>query len=53
MMFRVALVIACACSLAAASDKPFDGRPWNVSTGNLSVAFIRQSPTARAQFRAT
>ena len=44
MMFRVALVVACACSAAAASDKPFDGRPWNVSTGNLSVAFIRQSP---------
>src|SRR5688572_3818885 len=44
MMFRVTLIIAAACSLAAAADKPFDGRPWNVSTGNLSVAFIRQSP---------
>ncbi len=26
----------------------FDGRPWNVSTGNLSVAFIRTSPIGAA-----
>jgi len=38
------LLAASACSSVAASEKPFDGRPWNVSTGNLSVAFIRQSP---------
>src|SRR4051812_25506034 len=25
-------------------DKPFDGRPWNVSTGNVSVNFIQASP---------
>jgi hypothetical protein len=23
---------------------PFDGRPWNLSTGNLSVGFIQASP---------
>ncbi len=36
----VALAIL-ACALTAVA---FDGRPWNVSTGNLSVSFIRASP---------
>lgn len=29
---------------AAQSPAPFDGRPWNISTGNLSVSFIQHSP---------
>ncbi len=29
---------------AVAQAPPFDGRPWNLSTGNLSVAFIQSSP---------
>jgi hypothetical protein len=28
----------------AAAPEPFDGRPWHVSTGNLSVLFIQASP---------
>lgn len=28
----------------AQDQKPFDGRPWNISTGNLSVAFVQASP---------
>src|SRR5438128_1820600 len=30
------------CSFASAAA--FDGRPWNVSSGNLSVSFIQASP---------
>jgi hypothetical protein len=46
---RIALILvlcsgAFAAEPAATGEKPFDGRPWNVSTGNLSVSFIRQSP---------
>jgi hypothetical protein len=29
---------------AMARDTNFDGRPWNISTGNLSVTFIQHSP---------
>src|SRR5262245_13919116 len=29
---------------AVAQAPPFDGRPWNLSTGNLSVAFVQGSP---------
>jgi hypothetical protein len=29
---------------APAQDTNFDGRPWNISTGNLSVTFIQHSP---------
>jgi hypothetical protein len=29
---------------AIAEGPPFDGRPWNLSTGNLSVAFVQGSP---------
>src|ERR1035437_3514561 len=28
----------------AQTNQPFDGRPWNVSSGNLSVSFIQASP---------
>lgn len=50
---RPALAAAAAvltiCRLTVAGDDdaaqaPFDGRPWHVSTGNLSVSFIRASP---------
>ena len=27
-----------------AQAPPFDGRPWNISTGNLSVAYVQGSP---------
>jgi hypothetical protein len=30
--------------VAAQTNAPFDGRPWNISTGNLSVGFIQASP---------
>jgi hypothetical protein len=28
----------------AETNAPFDGRPWNISTGNLSVSFIQHAP---------
>lgn len=28
----------------AGTEATFDGRPWNISTGNLSVSFIQASP---------
>lgn len=31
-------------STFAQTNQPFDGRPWNISTGNLSVSFIQASP---------
>jgi hypothetical protein len=34
--------------VAAQSNAPFDGRPWNVSTGNLSVSYIQASPVGAA-----
>ncbi len=43
-------VLACVLVTLASStahsqtNTPFDGRPWNVSSGNLSVAFIQASP---------
>ena len=30
--------------LFAQTNQPFDGTPWHVSTGNLSVMFIQASP---------
>ena len=29
---------------AQTTNTPFDGRPWNVSSGNLSVSYIQASP---------
>jgi hypothetical protein len=29
---------------SAQTKEPFDGRPWNVSTGNISVNYIQASP---------
>lgn len=40
----VCALVLLTCAFGFASDPPFDGRPWNVSTGNLSVSFIRASP---------
>src|SRR3954447_12614675 len=31
-------------SANAQTNRAFDGRPWNVSSGNLSVSFIQASP---------
>jgi len=31
-------------SASAQTNAPFDGRPWNISSGNLSVSFIQASP---------
>jgi len=31
-------------SILAQTNEPFDGRAWNLSTGNLSVGFIQASP---------
>src|SRR4051794_27019511 len=31
-------------STRAAPPTPFDGAPWNISTGNLSVSYIQASP---------
>ena len=28
----------------AQTNAPFDGRPWNISSGNLSVSYIQASP---------
>ncbi|HWX19132.1 MAG TPA: family 14 glycosylhydrolase [Candidatus Binatia bacterium] len=39
------LVISSALAPAfAQTNQPFDGRPWNISSGNLSAGFIQASP---------
>jgi hypothetical protein len=38
------LLLASAICGVWAADTNFDGRPWNISTGNLSVDFIQASP---------
>ena len=45
-MRLVTIVLAVLSAVAAVrgEEAPFDGRPWNVSTGNLSVTFIQASP---------
>jgi hypothetical protein len=43
----VGMLAACALysnTAVVAAEPPFDGRPWNLSTGNLSVGFIQASP---------
>src|SRR5207253_5194178 len=42
-VFLVVFLAACGFALAE-STRPFDGTPWNLSTGNLSVSFIQSSP---------
>jgi len=47
-MVRRIWMVACVAGLAmlARAEEPqaFDGRPWNVSSGNASVTFIQASP---------
>ena len=38
------LMAVAAASTCAQTNQSFDGRPWNVSSGNLSVGFIQASP---------
>jgi hypothetical protein len=40
----VALAACLTLGAAAPEKPPFDGRPWNISTGNLSVYFSQCSP---------
>ena len=41
----LALILAIsAFSLSAQTNVPFDGQPWNISSGNLSVSYIQASP---------
>ena len=42
-LLALAFVTAAICA-PAQTNAPFDGRPWNVSSGNLSVSFIQASP---------
>jgi hypothetical protein len=39
-----ALVAFSLDTIASAQVPSFDGRPWNLSTGNLSVGFVQGSP---------
>ena len=41
--FFATLLSACTFALGQ-TTQPFDGRPWNISTGNLSVSYIQASP---------
>jgi hypothetical protein len=41
---RVLALAFSALSAVAQTNDAFDGRPWNVSSGNLSVSFIQGSP---------
>jgi len=45
---RLALALVSLPSLSiptlAQTNAPFDGRPWNISSGNLSVSYIQASP---------
>src|SRR3954469_23829544 len=41
---HVALFSFSSNTAAVAQAPPFEGRPWNISTGNLSVAYIQGSP---------
>lgn len=44
-MVVFALALAGACEFASGqTNEVFDGRPWHISTGNLSVAFTQASP---------
>lgn len=40
----LACLVGAGLSAAAENNAPFDGRPWNISTGNLSVSFIQACP---------
>ena len=36
--------IAAVTAVTAQTNSPFDGRPWNISSGNVSVSYIQGSP---------
>src|SRR5581483_442768 len=38
------LLVATGTSAFAQPNQSFDGRPWNISTGNLSVGFVQAAP---------
>jgi hypothetical protein len=40
----VALLLFSSNTAAVAQAPSFDGRPWNISTGNLSVTYVQGSP---------
>jgi hypothetical protein len=42
--FLVAALVAAGFPVAAQTNAPFDGHPWNISTGNLSVLYIQACP---------
>src|SRR5437879_11959728 len=45
--FGVSLVLGAWClvlSIRAQTNAPFDGSPWHIGTGNLSVSYIQASP---------
>ena len=44
----LAILLAVLSLAEAQTTQPFDGTPWNLSTGNLSVSFIRCSPIGAA-----
>src|ERR1039458_6349392 len=41
---RLLLLAGALAPAYAQTNPPFDGRPWNISSGNLSVSFIQASP---------
>ena len=41
---RLLLLAGALAPAYAQTNQPFDGRPWNISSGNLSVSFIQASP---------
>ena len=44
MRLLLALFGSVVASSFAQTPEPFDGRPWNISSGNLSVSYIQASP---------
>jgi hypothetical protein len=44
LMRAILLTLIIALPAGAQTTEPFDGRPWNISTGNLSVNYIQASP---------
>lgn len=40
----VLICVGLGTATLAATNQVFDGRPWNISSGNLSVTFIQHSP---------
>ena len=47
-IIAILLAVVCVAQAQAQATQPFDGTPWNLSTGNLSVSFIRCSPIGAA-----